>query len=285
MQQLRQCYNRASCYLCRDYYNNHFYRCHNSFSCSTPSSTFQTWIYFSSINKRIHVRHFRRFSSRVTKESNNQPQQPQASQRNDNISNESDGEQSNMDMNDMDIGDEGLHFDMKKGKSKLPYHEFKRLGNKSERSIPQKASKWWRKPRLEELEYRQKKPTEGAMVDRSENVHPSKIGMQTTKLSKHGNADSLFLDCLDRIRHARQHIQSAEEEGGGVRTKESPQIEELTRIEKSIIYKILKRVDPAQEVATNLEYSGDYIDPFWNPFKPVQDIKKEIHDEFTAFSR
>lgn len=106
--------------------------------------------------------------------------------------------------------------------------------------------------------------------------------MQTLKLSRHGARDSLFLDCLDRIRDTRRAVEVS---SGFVDRKGSPVIEELEHKEKEIVHRILKRVDPANHVAPNLAYGDHYIDPYWNPFNAVESIKESIHKDFVDYAR
>lgn len=168
---------------------------------------------------------------------------------------------------DVEDGDNNVEFVTERKVGKLNYYKYKLWGSVAERSIPKSPHALWKHNRLPE-------PTP-----------QTSAGMQMKKVSKHGSTNSLFLDCLDRIRDARRYIEEDAENGAGIRTQRSPEIEELTKIEKSIIYKVLKRVDPTKEVAPNLEFSGDYIDPYWSPFRAIDNVKKEIHDEFSAFSR
>lgn len=106
--------------------------------------------------------------------------------------------------------------------------------------------------------------------------------LQSIKLSSHGSENSLFLDCLDRIRDARRAIEFA---AGRIGRKPSRVIDELGEKEKHIVHQLLKRVDPNREVAPNLAHGGDYIDPFWSPFRSVENVKNTIYKDFVASAR
>lgn len=89
----------------------------------------------------------------------------------------------------------------------------------------------------------------------------------------------LFQECLDNIRRAKL------EADPDVDTRPSPVIEKLAQDEIELTRKIFQRLDPDQKVTSNLEHKGQYIDPYWSPFKEVQDLRSQVAAEFDEYSQ
>lgn len=89
----------------------------------------------------------------------------------------------------------------------------------------------------------------------------------------------LFQECLDDIRRAKLDADP------DVDTRLSPVIEKLAQDEVELTRRIFQRIDPTQQVTSNLEHKGQYIDPYWSPFKETQDLRSQVAAEFDEYSQ
>ena len=87
--------------------------------------------------------------------------------------------------------------------------------------------------------------------------------LQEQKVSSGGGPDALFKECLAQIRQRRVDLDP------DVTTKPSKVIQALSESELDLTRKVFERIDPAKQVAPNLQHKSHYIDPMWDPFKQV----------------
>jgi len=97
------------------------------------------------------------------------------------------------------------------------------------------------------------------------------------KVSPHGTSDALFKECLDRIRQQRFEADPDFDTGG------SPVIDKLTADEMEITRKLFQRIDPDREVAPRLEHKDRYIDPYWDPFAKVEEMRDQLATDFNDY--
>nr|PVC51909.1 ribosomal protein S18 [Theileria orientalis] len=118
------------------------------------------------------------------------------------------------------------------------------------------------------------------------NYSNSQKSLQREKISKEGSFDALYQECMTEIYKMR-----AEADGYSDETRESPEIQELTKKENEIVNSVFKRV-----FSSNLSNLSDMsnklncnksseIDPYWDPFKNIQNLKLQIASEFNQLSK
>ncbi|EKX73701.1 conserved hypothetical protein [Theileria equi strain WA] len=103
---------------------------------------------------------------------------------------------------------------------------------------------------------------------------------QNQKISKEGGFDALYQECMSQIYKNR-----AEADGYTEETTESPEIADLTEKELQITRSIFKRVDPLKKLIPRLENKDDYIDPYWDPFQKLDNLKTQVASEFNDLAR
>ncbi|UKK00501.2 ribosomal protein S18 [Theileria orientalis] len=118
------------------------------------------------------------------------------------------------------------------------------------------------------------------------NYSNSQKSLQTEKVSKENSFDALYQECMTEIYKMRAEADCYSDE-----TRESPEIQELTKKENEIVNSVFKRVFSSN--LTNLNdmnnklnsnKSSD-IDPYWDPFKNIQNLKLQIASEFNQLSK
>ncbi|CAE8633789.1 unnamed protein product, partial [Polarella glacialis] len=102
-----------------------------------------------------------------------------------------------------------------------------------------------------------------------------------TKVSQSGSADALLQEAVDAVRAQRASL----ELDGAFRLKETGAITKLKQDEIELTRKIFRRVDPTGSITSNLSHAGHGIDPYWNPFTPVKDLKGQVTAEFDEYAR
>jgi len=102
-----------------------------------------------------------------------------------------------------------------------------------------------------------------------------------TKVSQSGSADALLQEAVDAVRARRAELQMDND----FRSQETGAITKLKQDELEITRKIFQRIDPAKELTSNLSHAGHDIDPYWNPFTEVRDLKGQVTAEFDEYAR
>eukprot|EP00921_Rhytidocystis_pertsovi_P011562 GHVQ01018692.1.p1 GENE.GHVQ01018692.1~~GHVQ01018692.1.p1 ORF type:complete len:304 (+),score=34.99 GHVQ01018692.1:140-1051(+) len=148
-------------------------------------------------------------------------------------------------------------------------------------------------------------------------ARPPDIGVASTKVSDRGSTSALFDECIDHLRTAQLQLDP------DVDTLPSPVIQKLTSDEISLTKRLFQRIDPNRQVVPSLEaplphtfndalkpgrnrYSQQagregsevgnqgsgmggsrsrYIDPYWDPFIKVEDLKQQVVSEFNEYAR
>lgn len=94
-----------------------------------------------------------------------------------------------------------------------------------------------------------------------------------TKVSERSSADALFQEQIDRLRHKRAELELGSTRSGPIEKLQQDEIE-LTR-------KIFARADPERDLTTDMAHQAHGIDPYWNPFNEVRDLKEQVSAEFS----
>jgi ribosomal protein S18 len=68
-------------------------------------------------------------------------------------------------------------------------------------------------------------------------------------------------------------------------TVDTGAITKLKQDELELTRKIFARVDPSQDLTSNLNHAGHDIDPYWSPFRKVTNLKEQVTAEFDEYSR
>ncbi|UKJ88086.2 ribosomal protein S18 [Theileria orientalis] len=118
------------------------------------------------------------------------------------------------------------------------------------------------------------------------NYSNSQKTLQSEKVSKENSFDALYQECMTEIYKMR-----AEADGYSDETRESPEIQELTKKENEIVNSVFKRVfcsnlNNLKDMNNRLNcYKSSDIDPYWDPFKNIQNLKLQIASEFNQLSK
>ncbi|ANQ06420.1 Ribosomal protein S18 [Plasmodium coatneyi] len=104
--------------------------------------------------------------------------------------------------------------------------------------------------------------------------------LEDIKVSKETSSNALFDECLEEIYRKKKQVDK-----NSVEYDVSPVIEELSREEIKLTRDIFKRIDEKKKNISHLNYKDIYIDPYWNPFKEVTDMRREIVFEFSEYTK
>ncbi|CAD2087936.1 mitochondrial ribosomal protein S18 precursor, putative [Plasmodium vinckei brucechwatti] len=104
--------------------------------------------------------------------------------------------------------------------------------------------------------------------------------VEEVKVSKEVCSNALFNECLEELYKMKKKVDSS-----SVEYDNSPAIDELNKEELKITKNIFERINKKKKHVSNLSYKDIYIDPYWNPFKEVNDLKREITYEFNEYSK
>eukprot|EP00933_Yihiella_yeosuensis_P072714 TRINITY_DN81205_c0_g1_i1.p1 TRINITY_DN81205_c0_g1~~TRINITY_DN81205_c0_g1_i1.p1 ORF type:complete len:348 (+),score=74.39 TRINITY_DN81205_c0_g1_i1:30-1073(+) len=102
-----------------------------------------------------------------------------------------------------------------------------------------------------------------------------------TKVSQSGSADALLQDAVDSVRARRAEL----ELDRAFRQVDTAAVTKLKQDELELTRKIFQRVDPTEKSTSNLSHAGHDIDPYWNPFAQVRDLKNQVTAEFDEYAR
>eukprot|EP00929_Paragymnodinium_shiwhaense_P082742 TRINITY_DN43759_c0_g1_i1.p1 TRINITY_DN43759_c0_g1~~TRINITY_DN43759_c0_g1_i1.p1 ORF type:complete len:388 (-),score=73.79 TRINITY_DN43759_c0_g1_i1:91-1191(-) len=121
-----------------------------------------------------------------------------------------------------------------------------------------------------------------AVDDRAERLQESRRRLFDTKVSPAGTADAAFQEALQVIRQKR-----AEEDAENFRAlhQDTQEITKLKQEELELTRKIFKRVDPGRDVTSDHQHLDHHIDPYWNPFHKVRDLKEQVTAEFDEYAK
>lgn len=100
-----------------------------------------------------------------------------------------------------------------------------------------------------------------------------------TKVSESGGPDALFQEAIDAVRQNRAKL-----ELNRVYTA-TPAVTKLKQDELELTRKVFQRVDPDRDLTSDLSVGSHDIDPYWNPFTKVQDLKDQVTAEFDEYAR
>ncbi|VWU50738.1 mitochondrial ribosomal protein S18 precursor, putative [Hepatocystis sp. ex Piliocolobus tephrosceles] len=114
--------------------------------------------------------------------------------------------------------------------------------------------------------------------EKNENKINEKV--QDVKVSKETSSSALFNECLEKLYNMKKDLDK-----DSVEYENSAVIEELNKEELKITKNIFERINKKKKHVSNLSYKDIYIDPYWNPFKEVNDMKREICYEFNEYSK
>lgn len=114
---------------------------------------------------------------------------------------------------------------------------------------------------------------------------PGKVAhsMQDLKVSPRGTSDALFQECLDKIRRQRSdldHMDFSDHVHG-----DTEAVTQLKQDELEITRKVFQRLDPTNEVTSDLQHAGHHIDPYWNPFHKTMETKEAVWAEFDDYAK
>ncbi|GAW82848.1 hypothetical protein, conserved [Plasmodium gonderi] len=104
--------------------------------------------------------------------------------------------------------------------------------------------------------------------------------LENIKVSKETSSNALFDECLEEIYKMKKKVDK-----DSVEYDISPVIEELNKEEIKITKNIFERINKKKKHISNLSYKDIYIDPYWNPFKEVTDLRREISYEFNEYAK
>eukprot|EP00930_Biecheleria_cincta_P070916 TRINITY_DN58486_c0_g1_i1.p1 TRINITY_DN58486_c0_g1~~TRINITY_DN58486_c0_g1_i1.p1 ORF type:complete len:378 (+),score=56.17 TRINITY_DN58486_c0_g1_i1:77-1135(+) len=111
---------------------------------------------------------------------------------------------------------------------------------------------------------------------------PERVRLQLdTKVSESGSADALLQEAVDAVRSRRSQL----ELDRTFRDKDTSAITKLKQDELELTRKIFRRIDPTGDLTSNLSHAGHDIDPYWNPFSNVRELKGQVTAEFDEYSR
>jgi len=102
-----------------------------------------------------------------------------------------------------------------------------------------------------------------------------------TKVSKSGTPDALFQECIDAVRQQRARLSA----DSAYRDVETGAITKLKQDELDLTRKIFRRVDPTGNPIIEASVAKHDIDPYWNPFSKVRDLKEQVTAEFDEYAR
>ncbi|EUD66521.1 hypothetical protein C922_03155 [Plasmodium inui San Antonio 1] len=108
----------------------------------------------------------------------------------------------------------------------------------------------------------------------------SPTNLEDVKVSKETSSNALFDECLEEIYRRKKQVDK-----DSVEYDVSPVIEELSREEIKLTRDIFNRIDEKKKNISQLNYKDVYIDPYWNPFKEVTDMRREIAFEFSEYAK
>ncbi|KJP86646.1 ribosomal protein S18 [Plasmodium fragile] len=108
----------------------------------------------------------------------------------------------------------------------------------------------------------------------------SPSNLEDIKVSKETSSNALFDECLEQIYKKKRQVDK-----NSVEYDVSPVIEELSKEEIKLTRAIFRRIDGGKKNISHLSYKDIYIDPYWNPFKEVSDIRREIVFEFSEYTK
>lgn len=111
-------------------------------------------------------------------------------------------------------------------------------------------------------------------------MQPARL-MLDTKVSPAGSSDALFQECIGAIRHHRANLET----DAVYQTVETGAITKLKQDELELTRKIFARIDPSQDMTSDLKHAGHDIDPYWSPFRKVDNLKEQVTAEFDEYSR
>ncbi|KYN95227.1 mitochondrial ribosomal protein S18 precursor, putative [Plasmodium reichenowi] len=124
-----------------------------------------------------------------------------------------------------------------------------------------------------------KGPIENTTNDNNEKMLLNK-SLEDVKVSKENSCNALFDECLEELYRMKKKVDKE-----SVEYDNSPVIEELNREELKITRNIFERINKKKKHVSNLSYKDIYIDPYWNPFKDIDNLKQEILYEFNEYSK
>ncbi|SBS89301.1 mitochondrial ribosomal protein S18 precursor, putative [Plasmodium malariae] len=104
--------------------------------------------------------------------------------------------------------------------------------------------------------------------------------LEEVKVSNETSCNALFDECFEELYRMKKEVDK-----DSVEYDNSPVIEELNREEIRITKNIFERINKKKKHVSNLSYKDIYIDPYWNPFKEVNDLRREITYEFNEYSK
>lgn len=104
--------------------------------------------------------------------------------------------------------------------------------------------------------------------------------MEAIKISKENSSNALFDECLENLYQMKRELDTE-----SVEYDNSPVIEEMTKEELKITKKIFERVNKKKKPISTFSCKDIYIDPYWDPFKQVSDLKQEINFEFSEYAK
>ncbi|CAK0841823.1 unnamed protein product [Prorocentrum cordatum] len=105
--------------------------------------------------------------------------------------------------------------------------------------------------------------------------------MLDTKVSPAGSADALFQECIGAIRNQRASLET----DAVYQAVETGAITKLKQDELELTRRIFARIDPSQNLTSDLKHAGHDIDPYWSPFRKVDNLKEQVTAEFDEYSR
>lgn len=136
---------------------------------------------------------------------------------------------------------------------------------------------------LKEIEHPQnesREQKENEIKEKTERGNRVNKILENIKVSKESSRNALFDECLEELYRKKKQIDK-----DSVEYDNSPVIEDLTREELKITKNIFERINGKKKHVSNLSYNDIYIDPYWNPFKEVNDLKREITYEFNEYAK
>ncbi|CAG9475503.1 unnamed protein product [Plasmodium vivax] len=104
--------------------------------------------------------------------------------------------------------------------------------------------------------------------------------LEDVKVSKETSSKALFDECLEEIYRKKRQVDK-----NSVEYDVSPVIEELSKEEIKLTRDIFKRIEGKKKNISLFNYGDVQIDPYWNPFKDVTDMRREIVFEFSEYTK
>jgi ribosomal protein S18 len=102
-----------------------------------------------------------------------------------------------------------------------------------------------------------------------------------TKVSPSGSADALFQEAIDAIRQQRASL----ELDPVFQKVETGSITKLKQDELELTRKVFQRIDPTQDMTSNLSHGGHEIYPYWSPFHKVRSLRDQVTSEFDEYAK